>query len=209
MIRVLVVDDHPIVRSGIIALLRQQSDIEVVGECGDGLDALAAVDAVRPDVVMLDLMLPGLAGIEVARRVACGASGTRVLILTFHANEAYATAALGGGATGFVQKDAEPAEIMRAVRAVAAGRRHFPPHLAEARGSPHARDPWTTLSDREREVAQLVAEGLAHADVGVRLGISARTVEVHRGNAMRKLHLDSAVGLVRFLLRRGILSLDD
>ncbi len=141
MIRVLVVDDHPIVRNGIIALLRLQADIEVAGECGDGLDALALVDAVRPDVVMLDLMLPGLAGIEVARRVACGTSGARVLILTFHANEAYATAALGGGASGFVQKDADPAEILRAVRAVAAGRRHFPPHLAESRGSPLARDP--------------------------------------------------------------------
>ena len=206
MIRIFVVDDHPIVRGGIISLLQQQPDMQVIGQSGDGLDGLEGVEAARPDVVVLDLMLPGLSGFEVARRVAAGTSGARVLVLTFHSNEAYAAAALSGGASGFVQKDAEPAEILRAVRAVADGRRHFLPKLAESRGSPFARDPWETLSDREREVVQLVAEGLCHADTGLRLGISARTVEVHRGNAMRKLHLESPVELVRFLLRRGILA---
>lgn len=208
-IRVLIADDHPIVRAGIVALLAGEPDVSIVGQTGDGLDALELVAALVPDVLLLDLMLPGLSGLEVARRVAASGSSTRILVLTLHANEAYAAQVLADGASGFVLKDAEPTEILRALRTVGRGGRHFPARLAEQRGSDVARDPWTTLTDREREVAQLVAEGLSSADAGTRLGISSRTVEVHRGNVLRKLHLSGATEIVRFLVRRGVLSPTD
>jgi DNA-binding NarL/FixJ family response regulator len=206
MTRVVLVDDHPIVRTGIAALLSDEEDLEVVGQAHDGLQALELVAALHPDVLLLDLMLPGLSGIEVNRRVVTGFPGTKVLVLTLHANEAYAAQVLSDGATGFVLKDAEPAEILLAVRDVAAGRAHYPARMRDARWGANAVDPWSTLSDREREVAQLCAEGLSHVDAGLRLGISPRTVEVHRGNAMRKLQLEGTAELVRYLMRRGILS---
>ena len=208
MIRVVLADDHPIVRTGIAALLASEPDVEIVGQTGDGIEAVELVEQLGPDVLVLDLMLPGLAGMEVARRVAARWPATKVLVLTLHANEEYAERVLADGAMGLVLKDVHPSRILEAFRAVAAGQRHVPLHLLERRGATEARDPWSTLSDREREVIQLVAEGLAHADVGLRLGISARTVEVHRGNAMRKLRLSGAAELVRFLVRRGILSTD-
>lgn len=207
MIHVLVADDHPIVRTGIVALVSEQADLEVVGQCGDGLDALALVLELRPDVLMLDLMLPGLSGLEVARRVAASVQGTKVLILTLHTNEAYAARVLSDGADGFVTKDAHPNEILRALRNVAAGRRHVPAGLV-GEGPGGAVDPWSRLTNREKEVVHLIADGFNHVDLGSRLGISSRTVEVHRGNAMRKLHLESHTELIRFLLRRGLLSAD-
>jgi DNA-binding NarL/FixJ family response regulator len=207
--RLVLADDHPIVRTGISHLLAEQVDMEVVAETGDGLEALELVERHRPDVLILDLMLPGLSGLEVARRMRGSFPETRVLVLTLHANESYAAQVLADGAAGFVIKDAHPSEILRALRAVAAGRRHFPARLAEAPGSAVAEDPWSALTDREKEVAQLVAEGLSHADVGARLGISGRTVEVHRGNVVRKLRVSGTPELVRFLMRRGILSTDD
>lgn len=205
MTRVVLADDHPIVRTGIAALLSGERGVEVVGQTGDGLEALELVEALRPDVLVLDLMMPGLAGLEVAPRVAKAHPDTRILVLTLHEDEGYAARVLSEGAWGFVLKDAHPSRILQAFRDVAAGRRHVPPHLAARKGSTRARDPWSTLTDREREVVQLVAEGLPHADVGLRLGISARTVEVHRGNAMRKLRLQGTAELVRFLVRRGIM----
>lgn len=201
--RVLLVDDHPVVRAGIAALLCDEPDMEVVGQTGDGLDAIALVDALSPDVVVLDLMIAGLPGLEVNRRIS---GRTRVLVLTLHANEAYAAQVLADGAAGFVLKDAHPNEILRAVRTIRGGGVHRP--LSLGRG-PEPEDPWDALTAREKEVAQLVAEGHPYADVGVRLGISPRTVEVHRGNAMRKLRLRGTAELVRYLVRRGVLSADD
>lgn len=198
--RLLLVDDHPVVRAGFAALLGDEPDLVVVGQTGDGLEALELVDQLAPDLVVLDLMLPGLSGLEVNRRIA---GRTRVLVLTLHANEAYATQVLADGAAGFVLKDAHPTEIVRAVRRIRAGERHVPLLLGRGR---EPEDPWSLLTAREKEVAQLVGEGRSHADIGERLGISKRTVEVHRGNAMRKLRLSGAPELVRFLVRRGILS---
>lgn len=203
--RLVIADDHPIVRTGIVALLADQPGIEVVGQTGDGLEALRLVEELKPDLLVVDLMMPGLSGLEVSRRVA---AHTRVLILTLHSNEGYAAQVFADGAAGFVVKDAHPTEILRAVRSIAEGRRHFPATVLE-RGADAATDPWSTLTDREREVAQLTAEGLTGSDVAERLGISARTVEVHRGNALRKLRLTGAAELVRFLVRRGILAAHD
>ncbi len=205
LLRVVVADDHPIVRTGIVALLGDQPDLEVVGQTGDGLEALDLVERLRPDLLVVDLMMPGLSGLEVNRRVS---THTRVLVLTLHANEAYAAQVFDDGAAGFVVKDAHPNEILRAVRTIAEGRRHFPPSVVE-RGTDVATDPWATLTDREREVAQLTAEGLTGADAATRLGISPRTVEVHRSNVLRKLRLTGTAELVRFLVRRGILAVHD
>jgi two-component system response regulator NreC len=206
--RILLVDDHAVVRAGLRAMLGAEPDLEVVGEAADGLTALERVEALAPDLMLLDLMLPGLSGLEVARRVASAWPAVGIVVLTFHAGEDYAAEILAQGAQGLVPKDADPAEILRAVRQVASGQRHFPPRLAAQRGSDQAADPWSWLTDREREIVQLVAEGSSHADIGERLGISPRTVEVHRGNAMRKLRLQGPLELVRFLVRRGILSLE-
>jgi DNA-binding NarL/FixJ family response regulator len=204
-VRVVVADDHPIVRTGLVALLADQPDLEVVGQTGDGLEAVDLVERLAPDLLVVDLMLPGLSGIEVNQRVA---SKTRVLVLTLHANEAYAARVHADGAAGFVLKDAHPNEILRAVREVCAGRRHFPPSVLE-RGSDTANDPWDGLTDREKEVAQLTCEGRTAADVATRLGISARTVEVHRANVQRKLRVHNVAELVRYLVRRGILAVHD
>ena len=209
MTRIVLVDDHPIVRAGIVALLATTEDLEVVGQTHDGLEALALVAALRPDVLLLDLMIPGLSGFEVNRRITASFSQTRVLVFTLHANDAYAVQVLSDGAAGLVLKDAESAAILRAFREVAAGRRFFPPRLAELQGATEVIDPWSLLTTREREVAQLCAEGLAHADVAERLVISRRTVDIHRGNAMRKLRLSGTAELVRYLVRRGILSAID
>jgi len=209
MTRVLLVDDHPVVRRGLAAMLTAQPDLEVVGECADGLDALEKVAELEPDLVVLDLMLPGLSGHEVARRIASERPAVRVLVLTLHAHEGHLARVLSSGAHGLVQKDAHPDALLRAIRKVLAGERHFPPRLAESRGSSTARDPWESLTDREREVALLSAEGLSYADIGGRLGISPRTAEVHRGNVLRKLHLSGTAELVRFVVRRGLSSADE
>ena len=205
MTRIVLADDHPIVRTGIAALLAEEDDLEVVGQASDGLEALALVEALRPDVLVLDLMLPGLSGLEVNRRVARAFPETRVCVLTLHSNEDYAVTVLEDGAMGYMLKDAQPAAILAAVRDVAAGRRHFSRRLGDARRGERAVDPWTTLTAREREVTQLVAEGNSHAEAGARLGISPRTVEVHRANAMKKLQLERPADLLRYLMRRGTL----
>lgn len=209
MTRIVLVDDHPIVRSGIAGLLASTPDLHLIGQTHDGLDALDLVATLRPDVLLVDLMIPGLSGFEVNRRVATDYPATRVLILTLHANEAYATQVLADGAAGLVLKDAEPGAIVRAVREVAAGRRAFPARMAESHGSSEVVDPWSLLTTREREVVQLCAEGFTHNDAGLRLKISPRTVDIHRGNAMRKLRLNGTAELVRYLVRRGILSAVD
>jgi two-component system, NarL family, response regulator NreC len=208
-VRVVIADDHPVVRAGLSALLRDQRDLELVGETGDGLDALALVSSLRPDVLLLDLMLPGMSGFEVAHRVATEHASTRVLVLTLHANDHYAARVIAEGAAGFVLKDAHPDAILRALRTVGAGGQHFPARLGSADTRRDAREPWWSLTDREREVALLVGDGLSSADVGERLGISPRTVEVHRGNVLRKLRLSGTTELVRFLIRHGHLSAAD
>lgn len=206
MIRVAIVDDHPVVRAGVAAVLAAAVDIELVGEAGDGLDALDLIESRRPDVVVLDLMLPGLSGLEVTRRLAEQNAPTRVVVLTFHADDGVSVAALRAGARGLVLKTAVSTELVRAIRVVAAGGHAIPPRLAAARGSSVPLDPWDSLTAREREVMMLVTEGLQNADVGVRLGISVRTVEVHRSAGFRKLHVNGTAELVRLLVRRGLIS---
>jgi DNA-binding NarL/FixJ family response regulator len=213
-VRVVVADDHPIVREGLCRVLEHSDDCAVVGEAGSGLDVLPLVQQLRPDVLVLDLMLPGLGGLEVTRQVRRQCPATRVLILSMHATEPYVLEALRSGAAGYLLKSGPAGEVLEAVRAAVAGKHYLSPPLSEraiqayaerAQGAP---DVYDTLTTREREVLQLAAEGQANSAIAERLGISARTVETHRAHLMRKLDLQSAADLIRYSLRRGLLPLE-
>jgi DNA-binding NarL/FixJ family response regulator len=183
----------------------------VVGEAGTGLDVLPLVQQLRPDVLVLDLMLPGLGGLEVTRQVRRQCPATRVLILSMHATEPYVLEALRSGASGYLLKSGPSGEVLEGVQAAVAGRHYLSPPLSEraiqayAERAQGAEDVYDTLTTREREVLQLAAEGRANAAIAERLGISARTVETHRAHLMRKLGLDSAADLIRYSIRRGLL----
>ncbi|MBI3948608.1 MAG: response regulator transcription factor [Armatimonadetes bacterium] len=206
-------EDHHIVREGLRVLLAAQSDIEVVGEAGDGVEAIRIVERVKPCVLVLDLGMPGIHGLEVIRQVRERSPLTRVVILSMHSREAYVTEALRAGATAYVLKDATPDQLIHAIREAAQGRRFLSPSLAQRaieayaeRGTSPELDLYESLSGREREVLHLAAEGLTNAQTGARLFISPRTVEIHRANMMRKLGLRTQVDLVRYAIRRGILA---
>lgn len=211
---VVLADDHPVVRQGLRALLHSEPDIRVVGEAGDGLEATQLVERLKPNVLLLDLMMPGLNGLEVTRQVNQRAPQTRVVILSMYANEAYVLSALRNGAVGYVLKDAHTADLLRAVREVALGRRYLSPPLSERaiesyiqRDAAAQLDRYEMLTLREREILSLSAEGYTILQIAERLFISPRTVETHRANLMRKLALHSQTDLVRFALQRGIVPL--
>lgn len=215
-IRILLADDHQVVREGFRALLQAEADFEIVAETGDGLDAVRLVEQHKPQVLVVDLMMPGLNGLEVARQITQRSPRTRIVVLSMHANEAYVLEALKNGASAYVLKDASAAELVRAVREASAGRRYLSPPLSEpaidsyiqrARTS-DTLDLYDTLTNREREVLQLAAEGHTNAEIAGRLFISPRTVETHRANVMHKIGLRSQTELVRYALQRGILPME-
>jgi two-component system, NarL family, response regulator NreC len=212
---IVLADDHHIVRQGLRALLETEPTFKLVGEAGDGIEAVRMVERLRPNVLVTDVMMPGLNGLEVTRQVAKAAPQTRVIILSMYSNDAYVVEALKNGASGYVLKDAQSNDLVHAVREVAAGRRYLSAPLSEREIELYMRkvddapeDPYETLSNREREVLQLVAEGRTSAEIAERLFISPRTAEGHRANLMRKLALANHTELVKFALKRGILPLD-
>ncbi len=213
MIRAVLCDDHALVREGLRAVLCAEGRCEIVGQASDGLRVAELVQRLTPDVLVLDVMLPGLNGIEVCRQIAVAGGPTRVLMLSTHANEAYVLASLRAGAYGYVLKDTAVTELLRAVEAIAAGRRYLSHPFADRAVEAYANqpavpgDPYDTLTAREREVLQLAAEGHANAEIGRRLHVSARTVEIHRSNLLRKLNI-AGPELVRWAVRRGIIGLD-
>lgn len=209
---IVLADDHPVVRQGLRKLLEAEADFIVVGEVADGLDVVGVVDRLRPHVLVLDLMMPGMNGLVVAREVSGRFPKTRCLILSMHANEAYVVEALRNGAAGYVLKDASETDLVKAVRDVAAGRRYLSAPLTERAIAAYARksatavlDAYETLTARERQVLQLTAEGHSNGQVAARLSISQRTAETHRANVMRKLDLHTQAELIRYAVRRGIL----
>lgn len=213
---IVLADDHQVVRKGIRALLEMEQDFQVVGEAGDGLEAVQLTLRLRPDVLVLDLMMPGLNGIDVARQVTKQVPQTRVVVLSMYASEDYVLEALRNGASGYVLKDASTLELVQAIRDVVTGRRYLSPPLAERAIDAYVRqtqestlDPYETLTDREREVLHLAAEGLTSTEIAERLSLSPRTVETHRSNMMRKLGLRTQTDLVRYAIRRGIITLED
>lgn len=212
---VVLADDHAVVRQGLRALLEATPEFAIVGEVDDGLKVLEAMERVRPNVLVLDLMMPGLNGLEITRQVHKRFPQIRIVILSMHANEAYVLEALRHGAAGYVLKEATSEEVVQAVREAAAGRRYLSRPLSERAIEAYARkaqetslDLYETLTSREREVLHLAAEGRSNAEIATRLGISPRTAETHRANLMQKLALQSQTDLVRYALRRGIVSLD-
>jgi two-component system response regulator NreC len=210
---IVLAEDHHVVRQGLRALLQAEPEFSVVGEAGDGLEAVRLVERIKPDVLVLDLILPGLNGLEVTRQVSQRSPATRVVVLSMHAAEAYVLEALKNGAAGYVLKDASAADLVRAVHEAAAGRHYLSPPLSERAVEAYTRkaqaatlDPYETLTTREREVLHLAAEGHSNAEIAERLVISPRTVETHRASLMRKLDLQSQTDLIRYALQRGIIA---
>jgi DNA-binding NarL/FixJ family response regulator len=208
----LLADDHQIVRQGLRAILNNVADFRLVGEAADGPEAVRLAERLEPDVLLLDLMLPGLNGLEVARHLTRRPSRTRILILSMHANEAYVFEALRAGATGYVVKDSSADELVQAIRKTAQGVRYLSRSISEtalsayiemAEGEPL--DPIKTLTFREREVLQMTVEGHSAAEIAQRLFISRRTVETHRANMMRKLGVRNQRELTRCAVQNGIL----
>jgi DNA-binding NarL/FixJ family response regulator len=212
-ISVLIADDHLVVRRGLRALLESEPGLTVVGEAADGREALELVSRLDPDVLVLDLVMPGMRGLEVLNRLAQREARTRVVVLSMHAGDAYVVEALRAGAIGYVVKDASASELVQAVRAAADNRRFLSSPLSESRLLEYASpavasaDPYDALTAREREVLQLAAQGLTNPEIGRRLEISRRTAETHRANLLRKLGLKGQKELIRYALRRGIVDL--
>ncbi len=210
-IRVLVADDHTIVREGLVSLIAASPECEVVGEAANGLEAVEKAIAARPDVVVMDLTMPLLSGIEAVRRIAAGLPHTRVLVLTVHSEEEYVLQAVGAGAAGYLVKDSAASELLAAVRAVYAGQSYFGPQAGKALAEEYrgqtgrGADPYGGLTAREREVFHLVVEGCTTKQIAARLGISAKTAENHRSHVLAKLDVRSTAELVRYAARKGLL----
>ena len=204
-ISVLIVEDHPVVRSGIRMLLTEEGDIEVLAEASNGREALTCLETLTPDLLLLDISMPEVNGLEVTQIVREKYPGMPILILTMHEDERYFFQLLRAGATGYIVKGAAPNDLVSAVRAVAAGQAYLYPSLARLL----AKEPDTTLSARELEVLQLTAQGLTAREVGKKLTISSNTVERHRANIMSKLGVSNRAELIRYAIRRGLLSIED
>jgi DNA-binding NarL/FixJ family response regulator len=211
MTSIVLADDHTILRQGLRTLL--EKDFEIIGEVGDGLEVVDLVERLQPDVLVLDLMMPGLNGIDAAREIKRRSPKTCILILSMHSDEAYVVEALRKGVSGYVLKGSDTTELVHAIHECAAGRHYLSPPLSERviQGyvqkfeSSSMLDPYETLTPRERQVLHLAAEGLGNPDIATRLSISTRTAETHRANLMNKLNLHSQAELIRYSLRKGIL----
>ncbi len=213
-LRLLLCDDHTLVRHGLLKLLEEQPDWEVVAEVGDGREAVRAAVALVPDVVIIDVAMPLLNGIDAAHQILRRVPSTRILMLSMHADEAYVTRALQAGATGYLLKDSAGKDLLRAVELVAAGQPFFSPaierlmlddYVRRVAGS-SAGDRYETLSEREREVFQLIAEARSNKEVAAMLDISPATVETHRARILQKLDIHNVAELVLYAVRRGVIS---
>jgi two-component system, NarL family, response regulator NreC len=213
VIRAVVVDDHAVVRSGITLLLDREEDIEVVGDAGNAKDAVFRVRALKPDVILLDVVMPGESGIDVLPQLLKESPETKVLVLSMQDDPSYVREAFAAGASGYVLKEAADEEVVSAVREIANGGRYVHPALgarmvaadAEARAAAEA-DP---LSEREREVLRLLALGHTNQEIAKMLYISVRTAETHRAHIMQKLRLSTRAELVRYALAQGLLEEGD
>ena len=214
-IRLVLADDHPVVREGVRAFLESDGEFEVIAQADDGTEVARLVDRLQPDVVVVDLMMPGRSGLEVTRELAQRPAAAPVLILTMYENEAYVLEALRSGAAGYALKQAPAVELTRGIRAVASGERYLSPPLSERALDAYVRrsdthdDPLEALTTREREVLHLVAEGHSNAEIAETLFISRRTVETHRAHAMKKLGIRTHVDLVLYAVRQGIIPQQD
>jgi two-component system response regulator NreC len=214
MVRILLADDHTLVRQGIRRILEEHADWKVVAETSDGREAVRQALELQPDVVIMDIGMPQMNGLEATRQIARRATSVRVLILSMHADEVYITQAVEAGAIGYVLKDSADTDLVRAVTSAIQGRSYFSPVattilLDEYRKSlarRGIRDRYESLSEREREVFQLIAEGHGNKSIATILGVSLTTVETHRSHVLEKLDLHSVAEIVLYAVRRGIVS---
>ena len=213
-IRVLLADDHTLVRAGIRSLLENMEGIEVIAEAGDGREALRLVRTHRPDVVLMDIAMPGLNGLEAAARIAKKCPNVRVIILCMHVNEEYVLQALRAGAAGYMVKGADAAELEIAIRAVARGETYLSPMVSKHVVTDYIQrisgetSPLELLTPRQREVLQLIAEGYSTKKIARTLKISVKTVETHRMQLMERLDIHDIAGLVRYAIRIGLVKPD-
>lgn len=212
-LRILLADDHTVVRQGLRRVLEARPDWEVVAEAGDGREAVKQAEEAKPDVAILDVAMPLLNGIEAVRQIARKVPGTRVLVLSMHADEAYVTQMLRAGATGYLLKDSADVDLIQAVEAVAAGKSFFSPAIARVMLDDYVRqladrgvsDRYELLSEREREIFQLIAEGKTNKEIAALLFLSPSTVDTHRSRIMEKLDVHSAAEIVLYAVRKGVI----
>ena len=212
--RVVIAEDHTIVREGLRSLLSAGSDFEIVGEAEDGREAVKCVENLMPDLVLMDLSMPRMHGIEAIREIKRQNPQSRILVLTVHKTEEYITAAFQAGADGYVLKDATHAELLMAIRNVLVGKPYLSPSISErvlagyleGKRSLKLKSSWDTLTPREREILKLIAEGYRNKKIADLLCISVKTVEKHRANLMQKLQLHSASALTAFAMEKGLIS---
>ncbi len=213
--RIVLADDHELVRSGLRALLEKQGDLEVVGEVADGREAVRSARELEPELVVMDVEMPGLNGIEATRQIAAEVDGVRVLCLSMHSSRRFVEAAFEAGAAGYLLKDSATDELVRAIRTVLSGRTYVSPAVSDAaigplrrRGSPVGASAFTRLTGREREVLQLLAEGCSTEQIATRLHLSPKTVYYHREQVMEKLGIRSVAGLTRYAIEEGLTSVE-
>ena len=213
-IRIVLADDHKLMRGGLRVLLEQQQDFAVVGEASDGREAVALVSSQKPDVLVMDIGMPNLNGIEAAAQITQSHPEISVVMLSMHSDESYVLRALKAGAKGYLLKDSAETDLIRAVHSVAEGKSFFSPAVSKVLLDDYVRklkrsgteDPYDLLTPREREVLQLVAEGKSNKDVAQLLNLSVYTVETHRSNIMEKLNLHGVPELILYAVRKGIIS---
>jgi len=213
-IRILLADDHTILRTGLKLVLSRQPGFEVVGEAGDGRQALALAESLAPDVAVLDIGMPNLNGIEAARQIREKLPQTAVVILSMHSDEGYVLRALKAGARAYLLKDSAEADLINAIKVVTEGKAFFSPAISRVLVEDYVRqmrerdveDSYELLTSREREILQLLAEGKSNKDVAAMLNLSLYTVETHRGNILEKLNLHSIPELILYAVRKGVIA---
>jgi len=213
-LRILLADDHVVMRTGLRALLERQSNLEVVGESENGRDTINLVASVKPDVVVMDVGMPVLNGIEATKTIVTEHPTVAVVILSMHADESYVMRALKAGARGYLLKDSAPADLLGAIQAVSQNKSFFSPKVSRILAEDYVRilkqkggvDSYELLTSREREILQLIVEGNANKEVATTLNISPYTVETHRKHILEKLNLHNPAELILYAVRKGIIS---
>jgi two-component system response regulator NreC len=212
--RIVIAEDHTILREGLRSLLSSSSDFEVVGEAEDGREAIRCVEKLKPDLILTDLSMPRMNGMEAIREIKKQSPKTKILVLTVHKTEEYILATLKAGADGYLLKDSTHTELMMAVKSVMSGRHYISPGVSEkviegyieGRKTLKPRTSWETLTQREREILKLIAEGYRNKEIADDLCISVKTVEKHRANLMEKLNLHNVQALTAFAIGKGLVS---
>lgn len=213
---ILLADDHTIVRQGLRALLESEPDFSVIGEAKNGVEALEKTFSLNPDIIVLDLGLPDIHGLEIVRQIRNSKPSVKIVILSMHAKEAYVVESINSGAIGYVLKGSESADLIKAIRLAVQDIRYMSPPLNENaiqdyihRAKEETLDLLETLTNRERQILHLAGSGCSNNEIARRLTISPRTVEVHRAKVMTKLKLHNQAELIRYAIQRGIISLDE